>query len=155
MDFLEKLFEQHGSRHPGRHDDHDWSSAQPHRDASHGDPRYAHASGHESEAPHAYRGDPHGRSTLTSVLGALAQYKTLCVVAALLLLVVSVGGVIGLVLLLPLAGKLVALVGAQDLSMLLTDLPRLISTLLVDLPKAVLEYLAPLLQLKTALEGKA
>ena len=65
------------------------------------------------------------------------------------------GGVLGLVLLLPLVGKLVAGVGAPDLSALLTDLPRLVSMLLVDVPKAVLDYLAPLLQLKTALEGKA
>lgn len=85
----------------------------------------------------------------------LAQHKTLVGVAALLLLVVAVGGVLGLVLLLPVIGTLVAGVGAPDLSALLTDLPRLVSMLLVDMPKAVLDYLAPVLQLKTALEGKA
>jgi hypothetical protein len=76
-------------------------------------------------------------------------------VATLLLLVVATAGVIGLVLLLPLVGTLVAGVGAQDLSALLTDLPRLLTTLLVEVPKAVLGYLAPLLQLKSTLEGKA
>ena len=62
---------------------------------------------------------------------------------------------LGLVLLLPVIGTLVAGVGAPDLSALLTNLPRLFSMLLVDVPKAVLDYLAPFLQLKTALEGKA
>jgi hypothetical protein len=88
------------------------------------------------------------------VLRALAQHKTLVGVAALLLLVVAVGGVLGLVRFLPLAGTLAAGVAAPDLSALLTDLPRLVSMLLVDMPKAVLDYLAPVLQLKTALEGK-
>jgi len=155
MGFLEKLFEQHGGRHPRRHDDHGWHPPRPPRDASHGDPRDAYASAHEHEEPHAYRGDPHRRSPLLGVLGPLAQHKTLLVVATLLLLVVAIAGVIGLVLLLPLVGTLVAGVGAQDLSALLTDLPRLLTTLLVEVPKAVLGYLAPLLQLKSTLEGKA
>jgi len=154
MDFLDKLFEQHGGRPPRRHDDHGWHSARPHRDASHSDPRDAYASEHEHGEHHAYRGDPYGRSGLQGVLGDLAQRKALLGVAALLLLVVTIGGLAGLALLLPLIGTLVALVGAQDLSILLTDLLRLVSTLLVDVPKAVLDYLAPILQLKSALEGK-
>lgn len=154
MDFLEKLFEKHGTRPSGRHDEHGWHSARPYQDASHGDPRDAHASEHEHGEPHAYRGDPHRRSPLPGVLGALAQHKMLVVVGTLLLLVVALGGILALVLLLPLAGKLVAAAGAQDLSALLTDLPRLATTLLAEVPKAVREYLAPLLQLKSALEGK-
>jgi len=39
--------------------------------------------------------------------------------------------------------------GAQDLTGLLANLP----TLLVEAPKAMIEYLGPLLTLKTALEG--
>ena len=155
MEFLKKLFEQHGGRNPRQHDEHDSHAARPHQNAFHGDPRYAHASEHRSEEPHTYRGDSHGRSGLPGMLGALTQHKTLVGVAALLLLVVAVGGVLGLVLLLPVIGTLVAGVGAPDLSALLTDLPRLVSMLLVDVPKAVLDYLAPFLQLKTALEGKA
>ena len=155
MDFLEKLFEQHGGRHPRRHDDHDWHSTRPHQDAFHDEARHAYASAREHGESHAHHGGQQGRSPLTGVLGALAQHKTLLVVAALLLLVVAIGGLIGLVLLLPMVGKLVAGVGAQDLSVLLTDLPRLLTTLLVEVPKAVLDYLTPLLQLKSTLEGKA
>ena len=155
MDFLEKLFEKHGGRNPRRHDEHGWHSSRPHQEASHGDPRYAHVSEHQSGEPHAYHGDPRGRSPLSSVLGAVAQHKTLLGVAAILLLVVAIGGALGLVLLLPLVGKLMAAVGSQDFTGLLTDLPGLVSMLLVDVPKAVLDYLAPLFQLKTALEGKA
>jgi hypothetical protein len=43
--------------------------------------------------------------------------------------------------------------GAQDLTGLLANLPKLLTTLLVEAPKAMIEYLGPLLKLKTALEG--
>jgi hypothetical protein len=162
MEFLQKWLFRHAhspagshadqGRHPGRHHEHDWRSARAHQDTPHRDPRYAYGKAPEHRE---HDGGPHGRSGRHGVLGGLAQHKVLLVVAALLLLVVAVGGILGLVLLLPLAGALVAGVAAPDLSALLTDLPRLVSVLLVDVPKAVLDYLAPFLQLKTALEGKA
>ena len=155
MDFLEKLLAQYGTQHPRRHDDHGGHAPRPPRDASHADPRYVQASEHEHGESQESRHDSRDRSPLSGVLGALAQHKALVGVAALLLLVVAVGGVLGLVLLLPVIGTLVAGVGAPDLSALLTDLPRLLTTLLVEVPKAVLGYLAPLLQLKSTLEGKA
>jgi hypothetical protein len=164
MEFLQKWLFRHAhspagshaddGRPPRRHDDHGGHAPRPPRDASYGDPRYAQASGHEHGESHAPRHDARHRSPLSGVLRALAQHKTLVGVAALLLLVVAVGGVLGLVRFLPLAGTLAAGVAAPDLSALLTDLPRLVSMLLVDMPKAVLDYLAPVLQLKTALEGK-
>jgi hypothetical protein len=89
------------------------------------------------------------------VLGVLAQHKVLLVVAALLVLVVLFGGIVALVFALPFLGGFGALAGAQDLTALLGDLPGLVSILLVDAPQAVLDYLAPVLQLKTALGGKA
>jgi hypothetical protein len=162
MEFLQKWLFRHthspaGShadqgRHPGRHHEHDWRSARPHQDTPHRDPRYAYAKEPEHRE---HDGGPHGRSQRHGVLGSLAQHKVLLVVAALLVLVVLFGGIVALVLVLPFLGTLGLLAGAQDLTALLTDLPRLVSMLLVDMPKAVLDYLAPVLQLKTALEGKA
>jgi hypothetical protein len=155
MDFLETLFERHDGRHSHRHNDHGRHSSRSWWDTPHGDPRDAHVSEREDGTPRASRDDPHGRSVLPGILDALAQRKTLVVVGALMLLVVAIGGVVALVMLLPMAGSLFAGVGAQDLFTRLTDLPRLITMLLVDVPKAVLDYLAPLLQLKSTLEGKA
>lgn len=89
------------------------------------------------------------------MLGVLAQRTALLVMGASLLLVVGLGGTLALLVLLPLVGTLGTLAGTQDLTALLGDLPRLVSTHLVEVPKAVLDYLAPLLQFKSALEGKA
>jgi hypothetical protein len=89
------------------------------------------------------------------MLGVLAQHKALLVIGAVLLLVVGIGGILAVVLLLPLVGALIAVAGASDLATLLAALPRLLNTLLVGVPRAVLDYLAPLRQLKSTLEGKA
>ena len=155
MDLLEKLFKRHRTKDPRPPDESGRYAARPYLDKPRGDPRYAHAAEHEHGEPRAFGDDPPNRSSVPGMLGALARHKTLLVVAAALILVVAIGGVIGLVLLLPVAGTLVAAVGAQELSTLLTDLPRLVNTLLVEVPKALLNTLAPLLQLKNTLEGKA
>ncbi len=89
------------------------------------------------------------------MLRVLSQHKTLAVVAALLVVAVLFGGIVAVMLALALFGAFGALAGIQDLTALVTDLPRLVTTLLVDVPKALLDYLAPLLQLKSTLEGKA
>lgn len=155
MDFLEKLFEKHGPRHPRQHDEHGQHSPRPPWDASHGDPRYAHAAEREHGEHYRYRGDPQGRSGLQGMLGVVAQHKALLVVAALLLFVVVFGGVLAVVFMLSLLGTFGTLEGIQDLAARRGDLPRLVNTLLVDVPKAALDYLAPLFQLKRTLEGKA
>jgi hypothetical protein len=130
MDFLEKLFDKHDPWHPRQ------------AEREHGE-------------HYRYHGDPQGRSGLQGVLGVLAQRKALLVIGAVLLLVAGIGGILAAVVLLPLVRALIAAVGGPDLSALLADLPRLVNTLLVDVPKAILDYLAPLLQFKGTLEGKA
>ena len=155
MDFLQKLVTPHGDKHPRLNDDHRRLPTRPSPGEPHGDARGAHTSEHEHGEYQAYHGGPYVRSRPQRLLGALAQHKILMVVAVVLLLMVAIGGILTVALLLPLIGTLVALLEAQDLTALLADLPRLLSTLLVDVPKAVLEYLAPFLQLKSALEGKA
>ncbi len=155
MDFREGLFVKYGGRHSRRHHEHGSPSARPNRGESHGDPGYAPASEHPYGEHHSYRGEHGGLSTLPGVLRALVQRKALLVVAAVLLLVVTIGGVVGLALLLPLVGTLSSLVGAHDLPALLADLPKLLITFLEETLKAVLDYLASLLPLKDALEGKA
>ncbi len=153
MDFLEKLFEKHGTRAPGRNDEHGWPAARPHREDSHGDPWDTHAWEHGGYR--AYDRRLQGRLGRHGVLGVLSQHKALAVVAALLVLVVLFSGIVALVVALVLVGAFGTLAGIQDFTALLTDLPRLVTMLLVDVPKAILDYLAPLLQLKSTLEGKA
>lgn len=155
MDFLAQFVEKHGTRAPRPHDEHARHTARPHRDPSHGQPRYAYAPGHGHGEHHGHYDSAHGRSGLHGGLGVLAQHKAILVVAALLLLVVVFGGVLAVVLMLSLLRTFGTLVGAQDLTALLGDLPRLVNTLLVDAPKAILDYLAPLFQVKGTLERKA
>ena len=155
MDFLEQFFEKHGTRAPRQHDEHGRHTARPHQGTSHDEPRYAYAPGHDHGEHHGHYHGAHGRSGLHGGLGVLAQHKAILVVAALLLLVVVFGGVLAVVLMLSLLGTFGTLVGIQDLAARLGELPRLVNTLLVDVPKAVLDDLAPLLQLKSTLEGKA
>jgi hypothetical protein len=155
MDFLDQLFEKHGPRHPRQHDEHGQHSPRPPWDASHGDLRYARAAEHDHGAHPGHDAGLQGRLGLQGMLGVLAQHKALLVIGAVLLLVVGIGGILAVVLVLSLLGTLGPLVGVQDLTALLGDLPRLVNTLLVDAPKAILDYLAPLFQLKGTLEGKA
>lgn len=155
MDFLEKLFEKHGSRTPERHDEHGWPPARPHREDSRGPSWSLHESAQEHGKHRAYDGRLQGEWGRHGLLRVLSQHKTLAVVAALLVLAVLFGGIVAVMLALALFGASGALAGIQDLTALVTDLPRLVTTLLVDVPKALLDYLAPLLQLKSTLEGKA
>ena len=155
MDFPKQFFEKYGTRAPGRHNEHGWHATRTHHSTSHDEPWHAHAAEREHGEHYRYRGDPQGRSGLQGMLGVLAQHKALLVIGAVLLLVVGIGGILAVVLLLPLVGALIAVAGASDLATLLVDLPRLLNTLLVGVPRAVLDYLPPLRQLKSTLEGKA
>jgi hypothetical protein len=155
MDSTEDLFKPYGDKRPRLHGDHARYPVGPHPEEPHDDPRYARMHADPSDGSRHDREAHRGHPGVRGVLLLLAQYKALVVVAALLLLVVTIGGIFALALLLPFVGTLLALVGAQDLSAPLADLPRLLGTLLVEAPKALLEYLAPLLQPKSALAGKA
>jgi|WetSurMetagenome_2_1015567.scaffolds.fasta_scaffold137366_3 hypothetical protein len=148
MDFLESVFTSRGDKRPRLHGDQTRCQVGPYPEEPQGDPRYTRTHEHPSNAFRHDREPHHGHPGSRGVLSRLAQHKTLVVVAALLLLVVTIAGILAVALLVPVVGTLLSLVGTQDL-------PALLGTLLVDVPKVVLEYLAPFLQLKSTLEGKA
>ncbi len=155
MDVLETRFAEHDTRARGRHADHGWPAASPHREDSHGHSWPLDESAPEHGKYRAYDRRPQGRLGRRGVLGVLSQHKALAVVAGLLVLVVLCGGIVAVMLALVVFGAFGSLAGISDFTALPTDLPRLVTMLLVDVPQAVVDYLAPLLQLKRTLEGTA
>jgi hypothetical protein len=148
MDFLENLLGKHRDKLHGQQNGPSGYPAGPYRT----DQRDHHETDERATDPYHREGRPGGVS-LTGIPGAILRHKALWGVAAALLLVLAGGAVVVLVLLLPLVGKLLGVIGAQDLTGLLANLPKFLTTLLVEVPQAVIEYLGPLLKLKTALEG--
>lgn len=146
MDFLEDLFKRHSkthTRHAGGSIEH---IADPYRPGH---------SAQERREAFWRRSDPHQRvgTRIPELVTSLLRNKVLLAGIAMVLFALVGGAVLALVVLLPLAGQLLGLVGAVDPTKLLADLPALLARLLVDAPKAILEYLGPLLKLKASLEG--
>ncbi len=155
MDFLEDLFRRHSDKPQRPRGGHHRYPAWSHPEARHGDPGYARMHQEQHDEHRDTRGAYHSHPGFPSLLSLLAQHKALAAATALLLVAVVIGGILALALLVPVAGRFLALLDAQNPSAVLADLPKLLTTLLLEMPKAVLEYLAPLLQLKSVLEGKA
>ena len=148
MDFLENLLGKHRDKYHRQQNGPSGYPAGPHRTDQHDRQETD-----ERATDQYHREGRPGGVGLAGIPGAILRHKALWGVAAVLLLFVAGGAVLVLVLLLPLVGKLLGVIGAQDLTGLLANLPKLLTTLLVEAPKAMIEYLGPLLKLKTAMEG--